>query len=615
MRRIRIDPYLILLLVLSLPVLAPLFAPGYFYDAHDGRHSVFYLVQFDASIRDGAFWPRWAMHHNQGYGYPTFIIQAPLGFFLAEFFVLLGAGFTLAAKLTWITGILISAWGMYRLVIHWLTERQAHWQQTLGATVAVRAHSGLDGVRLAAVTAGVLYVYFPYHVLDIYVRGALNDSLLLAWLPWIFLAFDRLVCSGVTAGWQRRLGVAMLVLAGALLTHTFALLSIAPLVMTLVLFRLVQLWRRAGFPWRETLLAAAGGIGALLLSAVLIVPLLAEGPYLEQQVYLGNTYDFRNHFVYFAQFFSPYWGFGYSDDPTGAGDTMGFQLGILLAIPGLIALFTVHRAQRARAVMAYLLVVGIGLLLIMTPVAQPLWEAVPALAVIQFPWRLLAMAGFAFSVLAGLTLWNLLPEPLATPAPESGLLLIALLGVFVSWPYIQAELAPIEPWREDGRAVYQFEREHPDMFGYTVWTTEPYTTTVMTAGYASPIYSELNGATESLQRLEILAGTGEVLRNYSRGESAGGAVRMETPGTVRVHIHYYPGWIVTVDGQQVTPHVGAPQGAIDVDVGAGEWVIDVRMGTTPPRTAGMLISAFMLAGVLALILWPTRPAPSSEPDG
>ena len=88
----RLDPYLILLLVLSGLALTPLFAPGYFYTAHDGRHSVFYLNMFDASIRDGALWPRWAMHHIQGYGYPTFIIQSPLGFYVAEIFMLLGAG-------------------------------------------------------------------------------------------------------------------------------------------------------------------------------------------------------------------------------------------------------------------------------------------------------------------------------------------------------------------------------------------------------------------------------------------------------------------------------------------------------------------------------------------
>ena len=95
--RIRVDPWLLLLVGLMLPALAPLWLPGYPFDAHDGRHSVFYQVMFHASLLDGEWWPRWAMHHNQGMGYPTFLIQAPLGHYLSELFVLLGGSFTLAA--------------------------------------------------------------------------------------------------------------------------------------------------------------------------------------------------------------------------------------------------------------------------------------------------------------------------------------------------------------------------------------------------------------------------------------------------------------------------------------------------------------------------------------
>src|SRR3954447_3270852 len=167
MRRLRLDPYLLLLFALTLPALAPLLSPGYFYEAHDGRHSVFYLIMFDASIRDGAWWPRWAMHHIQGYGYPTFIIQAPLGFYLAEIFVRLGAGYTLAAKWAWATGFLVGGWGMYQLVVYWLTPHS----RPLAEPVSEKTPR-LDSVRLAALVAGLLYVFIPYHLVDIYVRAA-----------------------------------------------------------------------------------------------------------------------------------------------------------------------------------------------------------------------------------------------------------------------------------------------------------------------------------------------------------------------------------------------------------------------------------------------------------
>ncbi len=460
----RVDPYFLLVWVFGLLALAPVFAPGYFYSAHDGRHSVFYLIMFDASIRDGALWPRWAMHHIQGYGYPTFIIQAPLGFYVAEIFILLGAGYTLAAKLTWITGFLAGGWGMYRLVIYWLDS-----------DTNVETNRVIS--RLAALVASLLYIFIPYHLEDIYVRAALNDSLLLAWFPWVFMAFDRLIDRGATPGWQRRLALAALLLAGLLLTHTFALISFTPLLMTFILFRLYVAWRqeqRASHIGqnstsgkatlmrliRRTLLAGAAGLGALLLIATFLLPLLVEGRYLQQQVYVTNTYDFHNHFVQLGQFFSPFWGFGFSDDPTGANDGMSFQIGVIGVLFGLVALYLLVRKAEPkwnrRALLGYLTVVTATLLFIMTPAAAPIWDAIPLLAVIQFPWRLLALTAFTISALSSLVIANLLQEGvlnkqmLTVQELTGSVLVLGLLVIFGSYPYIVAQLQPVEPWREDG---------------------------------------------------------------------------------------------------------------------------------------------------------------------
>ena len=367
-------------------------------------------------------------------------------------------------------------------------------------------------------------------------------------------------------------------------------------------------------PWRRTLLALAGGLGGLLLCSIFILPLLAEGRYLQQQVYVTDTYDFRNHFVQIGQYFSPFWGFGFSDDPQGANDGMSFQVGVLLLVLAVGAVFGWRRARVARAIQGYLLVMGALLLVVMTPLAQPLWEALPPLAVIQFPWRLLALTGFLFSALGGLLLANLALDDLAdevqallatatgaSRSPAGGLLVFALLGVFASWPYLQANLSPVEDWREDGRAIFRFEQEHPDMIAYTEWVTQPFSTTVMSAGYAAPDYAEDHGYTTSLDRLQIVAGDGTVTSRHSRGSSGGGVVDMAAPGVVQVNFFYFPGWEVTVDGlpAQTRP---SPTGAILVDVGVGRHAIDARFGDTPPRTLGALISGVMLivaAGLLS----------------
>ena len=609
------DPYLLLLLGLTTLVFTPLFAPGYFYTAHDGRHSVFYLAMFDASIRDGALWPRWAMHHIQGYGYPTFIIQAPLGFYVGELFVLLGAGYTLAAKLTWAVGFWASAWGMYALVHHWTRPDDTVTPDTGRVRV--------DRARLAALVAGLLYVFIPYHLVGIYVRAALNDTLLFAWTPWVLLAFDRLIVGGGRPGWTRRLAVAALLLAGTLLTHTFALISFTPLLISFVLFRLAHCWlQETPRGWRSVLprvgagtgLALAGGVGALLLFAGFLLPLLSEGQNLQQQVYSTGTYDFRNHFVYFGQFFNPMWGFGFSDDPTGVNDGMSFQLGVMAALLLIIAIYQLWGAGvRRRGVMLYLLVSTVALLLFMTPLAQPIWDAVPALGIIQFPWRLLSLVALTGGALGGMAVANVLWEETDADLALGGVLVFSVLVILASADFIGAPLQPVEPWREDGRAVFRFEQEHPDMIAYTTYVKEPFTTSPMTADYAADDYFDVRGRTDKLTRLAVIEGTGEVVAQASAGSSGGGVVRMATPGVVRVHLFYFPGWQAYLDGAPVPLRLSDPHGLLELDVPAGEHRIDVRMESTPDRRAGAVIAWVTFLGMLTLLVWPTHRRRTTRP--
>jgi hypothetical protein len=600
--RVRVDPYLLLLLVLSLGALFPLAMPGYFFDAHDGRHSVFFASMFDESIRSGAVWPRWAMHHNQGYGYPTFVVQAPLAFYVAEFFMLLGLGVTTAVKCAWAVGVLSGAWGMYALVRAWLA----------GDALPTRL------AALCAVAAGLLFTFAPYHLLDMYVRAALAETLSLAWFPWVFLAFDRLIVRGVTRGWQGRLALAALSLAGLLMTHVFALIAFTPLLVGFVLFRLWMVWRQApdrrlaAAPLvRRTLLAGGAGLAALLLAAIFLAPLLGEGGLLAQEVFTDETYAYARHWVYWGQFVSPFWGFGFSDDPAGANDGMGFQLGVmpaLLALVGLVLLLRPYPAEESPADGAihwlcwFFLGISVAILFLITPAAAPIWRAIPLIEVIQFPWRLLALTTFTLSALGGLVVWQLARAEwsgVASAAPAGdGVLVVGLLVCLAGFAYARPSgLQPVEPWREDGRAVMQFEQEHPDMLGYTRFVEERFTTSPLTEQYLAADF-----ANEKLERLAILAGSGTVVRAYSLGHAFGGEVVMDSPGVVQVRVFQFPGWQVKLDGEPVAFRLSPPHGLIELDVPVGRHQIDVWMGSTPLRSAGLIVSGITLLGLFGLVI-------------
>jgi hypothetical protein len=621
------DPYWVLLLVLSSFALLPLLADGYFYSAHDGRHSVFFVTMFDEAIRDGAWWPRWAMHHNGGYGYPTFVIQAPLAFYVAELFVLLGFGVTNAVKLAWAIGFLASGWGMYALVRHWLLGLGgANGGEERGESPLHNPVQSTHYASVGGLVAGLLFVYAPYHLVDIYVRAAFAETMMFAWLPWVFLAFDRLIAGGAEPGWQGRLLVAALCYAGLLLTHVFALLAVTPLLAGFILFRLwLGWWRERGQPrsparlGQRVGLAAAGGVAALLLSAIFVMPLLAEGPLLAQEDWTRDTYAYERHWVYWGQFLSPFWGYGYSDDPAGANDGMSFQLGVIHVVLALAAASLLIQTAWGKAapvvrpsapapvegewsertwLLLFLFVASLAVLYTMTPAAAWLWRAIPMLEVVQFPWRLLLLTSFTLSALGGLVVGELGQRAQIVWSGETvaGGVLLALLVTLIGYSHSHPErLQPIEPWREDGRAVFQFEREHPDMLGYTRLVEERFTESPLSAQYLLDDFSN-----DRLERLGIVEGAGQVVSHYSRGHSFGGEVVMERAGVVQVRLFEFPGWQVWLNGDPVAHRSSPPYGLMELDVSAGAHRIDVRMGTTPVRSLGMFVS-----GVTLLILFVT----------
>ena len=107
-------------------------------------------MQFDQGMADGELYPRWAMDWTFGYGYPFFVVIAPLAFYVAQAFHLLGAGLVDALKMTFALGLLLSGLSMYLLG-----------RQLFG--------------RAGGLVATVLYVYAPYHLVDIYVRADLAE--------------------------------------------------------------------------------------------------------------------------------------------------------------------------------------------------------------------------------------------------------------------------------------------------------------------------------------------------------------------------------------------------------------------------------------------------------
>ena len=618
-RRLLRSP-LLLVLILAIPAFLPLAAPGYFIKAHDARHSVFFLVEFDQAIRDGAIWPVWGPDHAIGFGYPLWLLYAPLIYYVAEAFHLLGLGYVAAVKATWLLCFLLGALGMYRLARRW-------WGPAAG------------------VVAALAYTYAPYHLAQIYVRAALAEFAALAWFPWVLLAFADLWARPS----PRRAALAAAAFGILLLTHTVSTVIFVPLLAGFLLLELAQDWRArrssseattdepsyaevsptpvaaSGFagPGKEqenheerdlvpsglsasisvyprpVLRSVAWSVAALalgsMLAAIFLLPMVLERGYVAEAQWVHGTYDYSLHFVYPSQFFDPKWGYGYS--VPGPNDGMSFQLGVLVfvgAVGGSIAALSRRgKGLSHRAEALFMAGASAIALFAMTPAAKSLWDVLPLVNLVQFPWRLLALIVMTLALLAGAgTAWLEQRLP-ANVEPGAYVYLAALALVLASFPYTRPELHPVRPEDESPRAVIDFELEYPDMRGMTRWSER------LPENRDSPLIEQYL-AGEPLRRAAIVAGKGTIVEQSSAGASARAVVRADEPLRLWFYTYYFPGWRATLDGRPVEIAPDPPNGLIGIDVPPGEHEVAIRFGATPLRRLAAGISLLSLAIITGL---------------
>ena len=580
----RVDRRIWVILALSAFAWGPLLTPAYFFEAHDAPHSIFYLVEFDQTLRDGYLWPRWAPDFAFGYGYPLFNMYAPLAIYAAEILHLLGLGFVGAVKAMYALSTVVAGLTMY---------------------LFVRRLFGPDAGLLSAVVT----MFVPFRLVEVFVRSAYSEYVALALLPLVLYAFTEVIAAP---------GLPRIALAGfayglLALTHHTSFFTFTPFLAIYILYLLGGRWRARGpsAALHGALRALGSGVIGLALAAIYWLPLLAELRFVRIEQWTAYNYDYGQHFVYFSQLLSPDWGYGYSGP--GLNDGMSFQLG---AVTLVLCIFggwqALSRRYPHRGTALFFLAATIVVVWLMSPPAHLAWQVLPIASLVQFPWRLLGLSAVTMSVVAGSLLANQgshpedepIDEPpvgvtggSATPTggtqglgtPSSETLVLLLVVVLGSYAYTLPKYTPVEPWREQSQAVIRWDRfSTADRVGMVVYTNEQPTTSPMEAQYMA-------GA--PLQVAGIVSGKGTVQTLRHGGAVDEALVVTEEPVTLQFYTYNYPGWQVTVDGQPVAHRPEPPYGLVTVEVPPGEHRVLLRMGSTPARSVG---SAISLVAVLVI---------------
>lgn len=558
---------------------------------------VFRTAELGYALRAGVLYPRWAADFYYGYGYPIFNYYAPLTYYLANLLSLvLPGGAVFGVKAVFILGFICAGSGTYLLV------RQLH-----------NARAGL--------VATASYLFAPYiYLIDPHIRGDLAEFFALGIAPLTFYASIAFVRTHS----HRNLIISTLLITSLIVTHNllalvyFTMLTIYVMWITLIVPPIV------GRPLRlpTDFLSLMPLILGLALAAFFWLPVALE----RNAVQLGNLigpghFDYRNHFLTLSELFAP----STSLDLGAVNPAFRFNLGLaqwLLAgfgmIMSLIAIIChcknaptsprdsgTNAAPTSKEELAihtlFWFLSFVLLTALMLPISQTIWDCIPLMAFLQFPWRLLGPAALCIAILGGCSahLLDFIPSVVVRPYVLAALTALPLgltLPIFI--PPNWNNFGP-----SDQLAMLEFE-----LGGFALGTTStgdflPVDVDLVPSPNHDLIASYHNGGPIDKINRHTLP-DGATVRIIQHGPTAS-TLEIYTPEDfiLRLYTFMFAGWRASIDGNQIEIEVAKPEGFITVPLPQGQHTVRVWLGTTPARTAAWL---FSLGGSIALALLARR---------
>jgi len=352
-------------------------------------------------------------------------------------------------------------------------------------------------------------------------------------------------------------------LAGLIMSHN---------IMALIFFPMIALYAFWQFLSGQKNKLHAYALLFLLgfsISCFFWLPALYDRQYtvLDQVVVAQPT----EHFPSLKQLLVPSWGYG-SSIP-GDNDEISFQLGIVHLL-GIFALvyFLVRfwqKLPKERGLILFYLAIFSLAVWLMLPISGFIWNFLPAMGRIQFPWRLLAITSFANAFLIG---------AISLFVKQKILLLgLVVLLITISLPYVKPQ--------------YFVDR------GEGFYTTNEATTTVKDEYL--PLWVSQKPTSRPAQKVEVVQGEAIIDNLSFDSRQIAFGFNSEFGAKIRINTIYFPGWQAMVDGQNQLLEHNNERGLMVLAVPAGSHQAKIVFKETPLRLAADIIS---LLG-LSLTIW------------
>lgn len=536
-------PYLLLLFLL-VPSVWNLFKPGYF-NMHDDLQ-VMRVFEMGKCFNDGQIPCRWSPDMEYGYGQAMFNFYSAFPYYLGQLIrTITPLSIIWTVKILFAISFIGAGFGMFYLA---------------------REFFGKWG----GLAAAVLYTYAPYHSVDVYVRGAMSESFALMLLPFLWLAFYRLIKNGTF----KNIFLAAITLGLLLTTHNVSSLIYAPFTAIWVAFWIVK-----DMKWKSIKNIVLAGLLGIGVSAFFTLPIAIESKFVQLQWLTTDYLNFQAHFVTLHQLFvSRIWGYGPSI--FGPDDKLSFAVGWpnwWLAVPaGFLALFWLkNKKLRGMGLLVIMLLVLASFSLFMThPRSTFIWNSIPTLAIIQFPWRFLGIAIFLLSFASAVLIRGRYAILISV--------LVMVLAIGLNIGFFKPE--------------YYFTQETDQ----TKLSGEEYIIQQKSATLDYlPTAAKMAAKEEAFPAPIIATGSGTI-KNYSkRTNSFFFDADIYKAAEVQVPVMYYPGWKVINGGKVIPSYPSGDYGVITFKLPEGQYIIQGRFTDTWDRSLG---DALTIGSFVALFL-------------
>lgn len=526
---------------ISLPAILPFFHSGYF-PTHDGEWAVVRLADMFRTLRDFQIPARYSGNLNFGYGYPLFNFAYPFPYYLGVMLKLLGFGFVDSIKILFAASVPLSAFFMF------LASRIL-WRSTL-----------------AGLVSAIMYVYVPYRMVDLYVRGSIGESLSFALFPLLFYLVIKLI-EKPSYIWGSLTAISIAILIA---THNIMTILFLPVFIAFIISQIIFNKKKVIKP---IILSIVLGIG---ISAFFWLPALFE----KQYILLSKIpiADRSLYFVKLDQFLFPKWGYGVPTDANGFSYQLGLSHLIVLVFTIFVFLFTIRHSGGPRQLTGRLqnlyssfLVISIiiYIFLLFRPSAF-LWKHVPLLSEINYPWTALGILGFLISLLAGFLSKQVLGRFV--------MIFLGIIAVVLVLPYAKTQ--------------YYFDK------GDDYYITNDATTT--SSNELMPKWVKEKPIERFKEKVEIVEGAGKVDNvSYNSKRITFDALAQKNT-EVRVNTIYYPGWNAVVNNQKSEIDYSHEKGVMEVKVPKGKSKVELKFLETHLRLFADILSA---ASILLLLFY------------